>query len=151
VLAAAIVFGVTMAGISTYELVSGHNLSGGHSTTVGDVSTSDGTSVSDSGGADASDDSGTSSDSGSYGDRDTSTNSPSGTGTPEGGVASPSPEEGGGTARAPHRRPQASSEGSEAPGNTAPSAPPRPNAVQLGRGCGCQGPFVSMAMLMVAL
>ncbi|MFF0889223.1 hypothetical protein [Streptomyces sp. NPDC003456] len=39
VLAAAVVFGVTMAGITSYELLSGHNLSGGRSTTVGDAVT----------------------------------------------------------------------------------------------------------------
>ncbi|NEY33805.1 hypothetical protein GTU99_16630 [Streptomyces sp. PRKS01-65] len=39
VVAAALVFGVTMAGITVYELASGHNLSGGSSTTVGDVLT----------------------------------------------------------------------------------------------------------------
>ncbi|MFC8145688.1 hypothetical protein ACFUKV_28695 [Streptomyces paradoxus] len=37
VLAAAVVFGVTMAGITTYEPASGHSLSGGRSTTVGDA------------------------------------------------------------------------------------------------------------------
>jgi hypothetical protein len=37
--AAALVFGVTMGGITVYEVVSGHNLSGGHSTTVGRVFT----------------------------------------------------------------------------------------------------------------
>ncbi|MFD5080058.1 hypothetical protein [Streptomyces sp. NPDC058371] len=37
VLAAALVFGVTMAGISTYELASGNSFSGGGSTTVGDA------------------------------------------------------------------------------------------------------------------
>ncbi|MGW3497596.1 hypothetical protein [Streptomyces sp. NPDC001020] len=39
VAAAALVFGVTMAGITTYELVSGTSFSGGSSTTVGDVLT----------------------------------------------------------------------------------------------------------------
>ncbi|WP_229859741.1 hypothetical protein [Streptomyces poonensis] len=37
VIAAAVVFGVTMAGITTYELVSGTGLGGGNSTTVGDA------------------------------------------------------------------------------------------------------------------
>lgn len=36
-IAAALVFGVTMAGITTYELASGHSFSGGTSTTVGDA------------------------------------------------------------------------------------------------------------------
>lgn len=35
--AAALVFGVTMAGVTTYELVSGESFSGGTSTTVGDA------------------------------------------------------------------------------------------------------------------
>ncbi|MFC9509514.1 hypothetical protein [Streptomyces sp. NPDC057002] len=33
---AAVAFGVTMAGITTYELASGHNLSGGRGTTADD-------------------------------------------------------------------------------------------------------------------
>lgn len=39
VLAAALVFGVTMAGITAYELVSGNTFSGGRGTTVGDAVT----------------------------------------------------------------------------------------------------------------
>jgi hypothetical protein len=38
-LAAALVFGVTMAGITVFEVASGQNLSGGHSTTVGSAFT----------------------------------------------------------------------------------------------------------------
>lgn len=49
VLAAVAVFGVTMAGITTYELVSGHTLSGGHSTTVGDAFSRGDASSTDSG------------------------------------------------------------------------------------------------------
>ncbi|GAP48183.1 conserved hypothetical protein [Streptomyces azureus] len=49
-LAAAIGFGLTMTGITTYELVSGRNLGGGRSTTAGDVFTGDGKSASGSGG-----------------------------------------------------------------------------------------------------
>ncbi|MGW2649170.1 hypothetical protein ACWC2T_30685 [Streptomyces sp. NPDC001393] len=39
VVAAAVVFGVTMAGVTTYELVSGNTFSGGTGTTVGDAVT----------------------------------------------------------------------------------------------------------------
>ena len=46
VVAAAVVFGVAMAGITTYELVSGNSFSGGSSTTVGDVLTGHGKSPS---------------------------------------------------------------------------------------------------------
>ncbi|MEW2812322.1 hypothetical protein AB0929_35405 [Streptomyces massasporeus] len=70
VLAAVVVFGVTMAGITTYELASGHNLSGGRSTTVGDAFSRGGTSAPDSGGADTS------------GTNETSDSGPSGSGTP---------------------------------------------------------------------
>ncbi|OUC96033.1 hypothetical protein [Streptomyces swartbergensis] len=128
VLAAAIVFGLTMTGITTYELVSGHNLSSGRSTTVGDFFTGDGKSSSDSGGSDgsgASSDSGSYGESGPYGDGDATTNSPSGT-TPESELASPSPDEDGGTAPSPAPTPTPSAEGSEAPGNTTPSASPTP-------------------------
>lgn len=47
--AAALVFGVTMAGITVYEVASGQNLSGGHSTTVGSAFTGHGKSAADSG------------------------------------------------------------------------------------------------------
>lgn len=46
VVAAALVFGVTMAGITTYELVSGSSFSGGGSTTVGGALTTHGGSSS---------------------------------------------------------------------------------------------------------
>lgn len=49
VLAAALVFGVTMAGITTYELVSGDSFSGGRGTTVGGAVTGRGSSPSESG------------------------------------------------------------------------------------------------------
>ncbi|MFB6555458.1 hypothetical protein [Streptomyces sp. NPDC056405] len=49
VVAAALVFGVTMAGITTYELASGESLSGDRSTTVGSAFTGHGKSASDSG------------------------------------------------------------------------------------------------------
>ncbi|MEU6452303.1 hypothetical protein [Streptomyces sp. NPDC046979] len=61
VLAAALVFGVAMAGITTYELASGENLSGGNRTTVGNAFSGHNKSGSDS---ENSDDSGDSGDSG---------------------------------------------------------------------------------------
>ncbi|MGW7820877.1 hypothetical protein ACWGLF_22720 [Streptomyces puniciscabiei] len=48
VVAAAMVFGVTMAGITTYELVSGNSFSGGTGTTVSDAVTGRGASASTS-------------------------------------------------------------------------------------------------------
>lgn len=48
VVAAAMVFGVTMAGITTYELVSGNSFSGGTGTTVSDAVTGRGSSASTS-------------------------------------------------------------------------------------------------------
>lgn len=56
--AAALVFGVTMAGITVYEVASGQNLSGGHSTTVGSAFTGHGKSAADSGESGESGDSG---------------------------------------------------------------------------------------------
>lgn len=90
-IAAALVFGVTMGGITAYELISGHNLSGGTSTTVGDALSGHHTSPSDPGGAD---DSGDSGDSGGSGG---STASPSagpdgtGSGTGPGGTPAATP------------------------------------------------------------
>jgi hypothetical protein len=87
-IAAALVFGVTMGGITAYELVSGHNLSGGTSTTVGDALSGHGKSSSDSDDSDAPGDSG-----GSGGSGD-STTSPSpdtdGTGSDDTPAATPS-------------------------------------------------------------
>ncbi|WP_406467996.1 hypothetical protein OH738_10425 [Streptomyces hirsutus] len=70
VVAAALVFGVTMAGITVYELASGQSLSGAPDTTVGNAITGEGTSG--SGGSDEQDP-GTSGDSGTS----------DGSGTPE--------------------------------------------------------------------
>jgi hypothetical protein len=119
VLAAAVVFGVTMAGITTYELASGHNLSGGHSTTVGGAFSGGGASSpeSDPGGP------GTSG-SDAPGTPDGPTADPSGTGAPQGGTASPSTGESGGTTLSPALTPSAT--GSEDAGNTTPSASPTP-------------------------
>ncbi|MFD5661901.1 hypothetical protein [Streptomyces hirsutus] len=74
VVAAALVFGVTMAGITVYELASGQSLSGAPDTTVGNAITGEGTSGSgDSSGPGGSDeqDPGTSGDSGTSDDSGT--------------------------------------------------------------------------------
>ncbi|MEU0895540.1 hypothetical protein [Streptomyces massasporeus] len=134
VLAAVVVFGVTMAGITTYELASCHNLSGGRSTTVGDAFSRGGTSAPDSGGADTSGTNGTSdsgtSDSGTPdGADDAPTADPSGTGAPQGDDPSPSTGESGRTTPSPSPTPSAT--GSEDAGSTtpgAPSTPPGPSA-----------------------
>ncbi|MDT0612307.1 ICP22 family protein [Streptomyces lancefieldiae] len=128
VVAAALVFGVTMAGITTYELASGHSLSGDRSTTVGNALTGHHEPASDSGdsdhpsdpdgGGDSQDsgDTGESGDSGSG--RDTPAATPSGTSgptadsTPSGG----SSEQDGGTAVSPTPTPDAT--GGEGPGET---------------------------------
>ncbi|MFG2358255.1 hypothetical protein [Streptomyces sp. NPDC048521] len=52
VLAAAVVFGVTMAGITAYEMVSGDTFSGGRGTTVGEAVTGRGPSSATSGSTD---------------------------------------------------------------------------------------------------
>ncbi|MFE1948559.1 hypothetical protein [Streptomyces massasporeus] len=131
VLAAAVVFGVTMAGITTYELASGHNLSGGRSTTVGDAFSHGGATAPDSGesgssGTNGTSDSGTPDDSGTD---DGPTADPSGTGAPQGDNPSPSTGEGGSTTPSPSPTPSAT--GSEDAGSTtpgAPSTPPEPSA-----------------------
>ncbi|MFJ8193028.1 hypothetical protein ACIQ8D_25175 [Streptomyces sp. NPDC096094] len=117
VVAAALVFGVTMAGITTYELASGESLSGGRSTTVGSAFTGHGKSApdpgesGDSGGSDDSQDNqdnqhsgGPGGPGGSEGSGDaTPTPTPSGTpgetgdGTSSGGTST----EDGGTASSP--------------------------------------------------
>ncbi|CAL9315598.1 hypothetical protein [Streptomyces sp. SudanB91_2054] len=123
--AAALVFGVTMAGITAYELASGENLSGGHSTTVGSAFTGHHTSGSghgdsDGGGGDGSGDSrehGDSDGSGDSGDSDSGSgsgdDSPAATpsGSPEGSGGVPSSgatsDEDGGTASSPTPTPEA--------------------------------------------
>ncbi|MEU0177548.1 hypothetical protein ABZ178_30010 [Streptomyces massasporeus] len=136
VLAAVVVFGVTMAGITTYELASGHNLSGGRSTTVGDAFSRGGATAPDSGesgssGTNGTSDSGTS-DSGTpdgSGADDAPTTDPSGTGAPRGDNPSPSTGEGGRTAPSPSPTPSVTGSGdagSTTPG--APSTPPEPSA-----------------------
>ncbi|MGY0070186.1 hypothetical protein ACWZEH_26055 [Streptomyces sp. QTS137] len=75
VVAAALVFGVTMAGITTYELASGQSLSGAPDTTVGNAFTGEHTSGSggpDGSGGSGEQDPGTSGDSGTADDPGTS-------------------------------------------------------------------------------
>ncbi|MFE0885912.1 hypothetical protein [Streptomyces rochei] len=123
--AAALVFGVTMAGITAYELASGENLSGGHSTTVGSAFTGhhasgSGHGDSDGGGGDGSGDSrehGDSDGSGDSGGSDSGSgsgdDSPAATpsGSPEGSGGVPSSgatsDEDGGTASSPTPTPEA--------------------------------------------
>ncbi|AQS67130.1 hypothetical protein [Streptomyces pactum] len=134
VIAAALVFGVTMAGITTYELVSGESLSGGRSTTVGSALTGHDKSASDpgeSGGSGGSESGGSGgSEEGSQGDQDDrgnqdsdgtggSTGSGSGDDTPAATPSGPPGEAGDG----------ASSGGtSTEDGGTEPSATPTPEA-----------------------
>jgi hypothetical protein len=121
VLAAVAVFGVTMAGITTYELVSGHNLSGGRSTTVGDAFSRGGASSTDSGDAGGSggSDPSTSDDPGA---EDAPAADPSGSGTSQGDTPSPSTSGSGRTTPSP--TPTAT--GSEDTGSTTPGATPTP-------------------------
>ncbi|GAA2564391.1 hypothetical protein [Streptomyces lienomycini] len=128
--AAALVFGVTMAGITVYEVASGQNLSGGRSTTVGSAFTGHNKSAGDTG---ESEDPGKPGDPGdSRGDRD-----PGGSAAPDGsgsGSAAPDPApsrtpdgtggtgtspdggatEGGGTTADPTPTPEASGGGGSA-------------------------------------
>lgn len=143
VLAAVLVFGVTMAGITAYELVSGSSFSGGRSTTVGDALTGHGKSSSGSGvpgGTDGSEDSGRTGDSGGTDGsggtgRDSGSSGPSSvpaSSAPDGpGGATPSgeasPSAGSGTADSPAPAPSASgSEGAD--GGTAPESGASPSA-----------------------
>ncbi|MEU6099894.1 hypothetical protein [Streptomyces flaveolus] len=133
--AAALVFGVTMGGITAYEAVSGHNLSGGQSTTVGSAFSGHGTSASDPGESGGSGDSEESpAPTGSAGSRDpgdsgTGDEAPAATpsGTPSGSAGGTSSEgtspEDGGTGPAP--APTSSATGSDESGegtNPAPDA-----------------------------
>ncbi|MDQ0716712.1 hypothetical protein QFZ55_006164 [Streptomyces luteogriseus] len=129
VLAAVAVFGVTMAGITTYELVSGHNLSGGRSTTVGDAFSRGGASSTDSGdsGGSGGSDSSTSDDSSisdDPGTEDAPTADPSGSGTSQ--RDNPSPSTSGSGRTTPSPTPTPSATGSEDAGSTTPGATPTP-------------------------
>ncbi|CAM5467215.1 ATP-binding protein OS=Streptomyces tendae OX=1932 GN=GUR47_35005 PE=4 SV=1 [Streptomyces tendae] len=134
--AAALVFGVTMAGITVYEVASGQNLSGGHSTTVGSAFTGHNKSAADSGEPGDSDDSGSTRDgrdpggSGDPGDakdsgsgNDTPSATPSG--TPDGTGDGTSPDGGstedGGTASSQAPAPDAT--GDDGAGDTGTPGP----------------------------
>ncbi|WP_122618464.1 hypothetical protein [Streptomyces sp. Tu 4128] len=137
VLAAALVFGVAMAGITTYELASGENLSGGHRTTVGNAFSGHNKSGSDSGNSDDSGDSGDSGNSedgkgdpggsGNSGDdgsgSDTPAATPSGTPSGTGGDTSSGGDAGqdGGTATSPTPTPDPT--GDEGAGDSGSPAP----------------------------
>ncbi|WP_443040933.1 hypothetical protein [Streptomyces sp. AHA2] len=145
VLAAAVVFGVTMAGITSYELLSGHNLGGGRSTTVGDAFTGGHNSARDDG------DSGEPGESGESGKRDGP--EPSGrsdghsegdggtTADPSAGASrsgDPSPSsDGGDGAATPSPAPTPS--GSEDSARTTPDASPTPPAPSAGSRSGTGG------------
>ncbi|GAA2434118.1 hypothetical protein [Streptomyces glaucus] len=137
VLAAILVFGVTMTAITAYELASGHRLDGGRSTTVGGVLSGPGASSSRSGEPEGSDSSGDPDGSGgsaSPADPDagdeappaTPSGAPSGTGgTAPSGGASPD----GGTASSPAPNPTGSRDpGGDSGGGTASSPAPSASA-----------------------
>jgi hypothetical protein len=133
VVAAALVFGVTMAGITAYELVSGSSFSGAGKTTVGDAFTGHAKSSPDPGG---SAESGDADDSGESGERDGSggdaPSAPSSANPGEPGDATPSGEAspGGGdsgTAGSPAPSPSTSPSG-RPDGGTTPDAEPSPSA-----------------------
>ncbi|MGW0186074.1 hypothetical protein ACWDV7_10030 [Streptomyces sp. NPDC003362] len=138
VVAAALVFGVTMAGITAYELVSGSSFSGAGKTTVGDAFAGPAKSSSDPGGSGESgdpSDSGASGESGESGGRDGSGgDSPSAPSSADPGEPGATPSgdasQGGGdsgTAGSPAPAPSASP--SDRPdGGTAPEAEPSPSA-----------------------
>ncbi|GHB18698.1 hypothetical protein GCM10010377_05560 [Streptomyces viridiviolaceus] len=137
--AAALVFGVTMTGITVYELASGHSMSGGGSTTVGNAFSGGGSSsgskdAEDPGDTGESGDPGSSEESGEPGSGgDAPTTAPSGSGAETGGAApsgSASPD-GGST---PSPTPSAGATEDEGSGDAtspAPDAsatPPEPSA-----------------------
>ncbi|MFJ4471630.1 hypothetical protein ACIP2X_29690 [Streptomyces sp. NPDC089424] len=132
-LAAALVFGVTMAGITTFELASGSSFSGKGDTTVGDALSRQGGSSPDSGDPETPEGSGGSgdSDSGSVGGGFTP--APSTTpGTPEGATPSDGASSGGdngGTAgdATAEPGPGGSEEGEQGTGEE-PAATPTPSA-----------------------
>ncbi|MZG16696.1 hypothetical protein GTY44_24955 [Streptomyces sp. SID5914] len=148
--AAALVFGVAMAGITVYEVASGQNLSGGHSTTVGSAFTGHDKSAADSGESGGSGDSGgsedgqTGRDSGGSGGSDdekdpgTGNDAPASTpsGSPDGAGESPSKDGGstedGGTAASPAPTPDATGDegtgGTGAPDPDASATAPEPGA-----------------------
>ncbi|MFF4474276.1 hypothetical protein ACFYZ3_32570 [Streptomyces sp. NPDC001599] len=145
--AAALVFGVTMAGITVYEFASGQNLSGGHSTTVGSAFTGHNKSDADSGESGDSGDSGDAEDpqdgrdSGDSGDTKRSGSgsdapAPTPSGSPDATDGNPSPDagptQGGGTASSPTPAPDTDGDegagGTGAPDPDASATAPEPGA-----------------------
>ncbi|MFC7827935.1 hypothetical protein [Streptomyces sp. NPDC057375] len=147
--AAALVFGVTMAGITVYEVASGQNLSGGHSTTVGSAFTGHDKSASPSGESDGSEDAQDGGGSGGSGDPDDAKDDAKDSGTgndapastpsvnPDGAGESPSPDggsaESGGTASSPTPTPDATGDegtgdGAGTPDPDASATAPEPGA-----------------------
>ncbi|MFC7982422.1 hypothetical protein [Streptomyces sp. NPDC057336] len=143
--AAALVFGVTMAGITAYELASGESLSGGRSTTVG--SAFSGHNKAGSGAGEQGDSGGGSGDgqehegpggSGEPGDSGSGGDTPAATpsGTPSGTGGDPSSdgaaEEDGGTATTPTPTPDATGDGGSgdatSPAPDASATAPEPGA-----------------------
>ncbi|KUN16674.1 hypothetical protein AQJ23_44370 [Streptomyces antibioticus] len=122
-IAAALVFGVAMAGITTYELASGNSFSGGKGTTVADAVTGHDTSSGDSSGSSGSPDSGKS------GAEDT-TSTPSTTPSDDTSPSS-SASSGGGTTSSPTPTPNPTeSSGTPTPSASEPppTTPPAPAA-----------------------
>ncbi|MCS0604589.1 hypothetical protein NX794_25720 [Streptomyces sp. LP11] len=113
---AALVFAVTMAGVTTYELVSGNSFSGGGGTTVGDAVTGRGSSSSKPGGTTPS--SPASEPSGS---------SPSGGSAGSEGETGPTGSGGGGDSRTASPTPSGSPDPGAGDGATTPSPAPTPS------------------------
>ncbi len=142
-LAAALVFGVTMGGITVYEAASGHDLSGGHSTTVGRALSGHGDSAPDpgeSGGTGGSADSpaptdpADSADPGDPGDSGTGDEAPAATpsGTPSGSRGGTSPDgtspQDGGTGAGPAPTPGATGSDGSGSDGSGEGASPAPDA-----------------------
>ncbi|GHI02213.1 hypothetical protein [Streptomyces cellostaticus] len=131
VLAAALVFGVTMAGITAYELVSGDSFSGGGGTTVSDAVTGRGSSPSKSGDTTPSwspPDLPASGSTPSGGSGTTHSKTPAPSGSPDeepnGDGATPTPMPGESTAAPTPPEPSASSRsGTAVPGQDGPATP----------------------------
>ncbi|MFJ5262136.1 hypothetical protein ACIQAC_16890 [Streptomyces sp. NPDC088387] len=136
VVAAALVFGVTMAGITTYELASGESFSGGGSTTVGNAFSGGGKSSGNTGDPDPGDGSATTPTPGASQDTPggpgatPSDGATSGDGTETGPTPTPSGSPGEGTGGTGETDGQGSGDGSP-PDTAPPSAPattPAPSA-----------------------
>ncbi|MEZ7006591.1 hypothetical protein [Streptomyces sp. AD55] len=119
-LAAAVVFGVTMGGVTAYELASGESLSGGANTTVGGALSGENRPAPDRKGPAGSDESPAPGDSATPGPREDPGTSGDPDPAPSAGPGTTAPDGGTETGRAP--APDASAEGDE-PGGTGPTAP----------------------------